>query len=498
MSGYMEIAGLLALALILTATAARGEPIDIGSRLELLVDEHLIERMTGQARLRLHHPVPREVVQLRDRPWEGNSSGYTTVFQDGDIYRMYYRGAHIIYREGSIEATHQELVCYAESEDGITWTRPELGLVEFEGSSRNNIIHDGLGSHNFTPFRDTNPDCAPEAAYKALAWGRGEGIETGLYAFQSPDAIHWSLMSEDPVITTGAFDSQNLAFWDSERGEYREYHRAGRNGRDIMTGTSDDFLQWTQPRFLDYSPGRVSQLYTNQVMPYYRAPHILLGFPTRYVDYAWAESTKRLPQQEYRRIVASSSRRSGTAITDGMFMASRDRVSFRVWPESFIRPGIQRPRSWFYGDNYQAWGLVETRPTLQGAPNELSIYVSEGGRQPDGVSIRRYTLRIDGFVSVEAPLSGGELLTRPVVFEGEELVINFSTSTVGSVRVELQDEIGMPIPGFELDDCPRIFGDEIERPVRWGEDATLAELAGRPVRLRFELADADLYSFRFR
>ncbi|MEA3402776.1 MAG: hypothetical protein U9R79_16165 [Armatimonadota bacterium] len=498
MTGYMELACLGVLTLMVSVSAARSEPVEIGSRLELLVDEHLIERMTGDARLRLHHPVPREVVQLRDRPWEGNSSGYTTVFQDGDIYRMYYRGSHIIYREGSIETPHRELVCYAESEDGIAWTRPELGLVEFEGSSANNIIHDGLGSHNFTPFKDTNPDCTPEAAYKALAWGRGEGTEKGLYAFRSADAIHWSLMSDDPVITTGAFDSQNLAFWDSERGEYREYHRAGRKGRDIMTGTSDDFLHWSEPRFLDYSPGRVSELYTNQVMPYYRAPHILLGFPTRYVDYAWAESTRRLPQQEYRHMVASSSRRSGTAITDGMFMTSRDRVSFRVWPESFIRPGIQRPRSWFYGDNYQAWGLVETRPTLQGAPNELSIYVSEGGRQPDGVSIRRYTLRIDGFVSVEVPLSGGELLTRPVVFEGEELIINVSTSAAGSVRVELQDELGMAIPAFALDDCPRIFGDEIERPVQWGEEANLAELAGTPVRLRFELADADLYSFRFR
>ncbi len=498
MTAYVMLACLAAAALMVSAGAAGSEPIHVGSCLELFVDEHLIERMTGDARLRLHHPVPREVVQVRDRPWEGNSSGYTTVFQDGDVYRMYHRGSHIIYRDGSIETPHRPVVCYAESEDGITWTRPELGLVEFEGSSDNNIIRDGLGSHNFTPFKDTNPDCAPDAAYKALAWGRGEGVETGLYAFQSEDAIHWSLISEDPVITEGAFDSQNLAFWDSEFGEYREYHRAGRNGRDIMTSTSDDFLNWTKPRFLDYSPGRVSELYTNQVIPYYRAPHILLGFPTRYVDYAWAQSTRRLPQQDYRRLVASSSRRSGTAITDGMFMAGRNRVSFRVWPESFVRPGIQRPGSWFYGHNYQAWGLVETEPTLQGGPNELSVYLSEGGRQPKATKLRRYTLRIDGFVSAEAPLSGGGLLTRPVVFEGDELVLNVSTSAAGGVRVELQDEVGAPIPGFALDDCPRIFGDEIQRQVQWGEDADLAELAGRVVRLRFELADADLYSFRFR
>ena len=68
--------------------------IDIGSRRELFVDDFLIERLSGQAELRLHHPVPREVVFTADRPWEGNLMFHVTVFRDGDIYRMYYRGWH--------------------------------------------------------------------------------------------------------------------------------------------------------------------------------------------------------------------------------------------------------------------------------------------------------------------------------------------------------------------------------------------------------------------
>ena len=180
-----------------------------------------------------------------------------------------------------------------------------------------------------------------------------------------------------------------------------------------------------------------------------------------------------------------------------MLMSSRDGLDFDVWPESFIRPGIQRPRSWFYGDSRQNWGLVETKSQFDGAPNELSIYVNEGRYQPDGTRLRRYTLRVDGFVSVQAPLSGGEVITKPLTFHGGKLEINFSTSAAGSVRVELQDADRKPIAGYRLDDCHLQFGDELDRTVSWKAGADVSKLAGQQVRLRFELKDADLYSFRF-
>ena len=213
--------------------------------------------------------------------------------------------------------------CYAESRDGIHWTKPVLGLFEFGGSKQNNIVWDGIGTHNFTPFKDANPSASAQAKYKALGYGEAKAGK-GLFAFQSEDAIHWTLISETPVITKGAFDSQNLAFWDVVRGEYREYHRDFREGRDIRTGTSKDFLHWTEPEFLDYTPGRISELYTNQVIPYFRAPHLFLGFPTRYVDRGWTRSAEQLPRPEYRRLRGAKSRREGTAVTDTMFMTSRD------------------------------------------------------------------------------------------------------------------------------------------------------------------------------
>jgi len=517
--------------------AAAGEPVTIGNRRELFVDDFLVERLVGRAVLQMKHPVPAEVVLETSEPWEGNGTNYVTVFQEAGKYRMYYRGTHYSYLKGKDRPNHRDVYCYAESADGIHWTKPQLGLFDWDGSKKNNIVIDGTGRHAFAPFRDSNPTCAPDAIYKAIGWS---GPEKGLYAFKSADGVRWSLMSPDPVITEGAFDSLNLAFWDATKGEYRSYHRDFRNdgatdlilsgidrGRDIKTSHSSDFVHWAKPEFLSYTAnvelgrpqaagaqgklpegypaGRVSELYTNQIMPYYRAPHLLLGFPTRYTDRGWTESAKLLPRPDYRVVRATSpedkrpegSRREGTAVTDGMFMTSRDRSHFSIWPESFLRPGLRTHDTWFYGDMYQNWGMVETRSAIQDAPPEISIYVTERTLQETGAAIRRYTLRIDGFASLHAPLVGGELVTKPVIFGGDKLAVNFSTSAVGSVRIKLQDAEGRPLPGFSLEECHEIYGDDLERTVGWQKLPSLASLAGRPVRLRFALKAADLYSFQF-
>jgi len=466
--------------------------IPIGSRLELFVDDSLIGSLKGGARLRLHEPIPREVALHHDQPWEGNSCGYHTVFQDGDVYRMYYRGGEQTLK-GEPEA-HTFAVCYAESRDGIRWSRPDLGFVEYNGSKHNNILRLGEAGHNFVPFKDANPSCAPEARYKAVAL---EG--KGLTAFRSADGIHWSVLSATPILTEGAFDSQNLVFWDSIRGEYRAYWRDFRNGlRDIRTSVSKDFVKWSQPVWLSYPGAPPEELYTNQIIPYYRAPHIFLGFPTRYLDRGWSESMRALPELEHRELRSKTSAREGTALTDGLFMSSRDGLTFHRWDRVFLRPGLRMADNWVYGDNYQSWGIVETASLIESAPKELSIFATESYWTGKSCKLRRFTLRIDGFVSVESPLSGGELITRPLVFEGRNLVLNFATSAAGSIRIEIQDAGGKPLDGYRLSDCAELFGDTLERVVSWKAGRDVRDLAGKPVRLRFVMKDADLYSIRFR
>ena len=204
-----------------------------------------------------------------------------------------------------------------------------------------------------------------------------------------------------------------------------------------------------------------------------------------------------LPDADHRHRRAKAVERYGTAITDGLFMSSRDGLVFKRWGEAFVRPGIERNDNWIYGDGYQNWGIIETKSDVPNAPNELSVYYIENNWKPS-CRLRRFTLRLDGFVSVNAPMSGGELVTKPFVFAGKNLVLNFSTSAAGSIRIELQDSEDRPLPGFTLDETPELFGDSLARAVAWKEGAGLAALAGKAVRLRFVMKDADVFSFQFR
>lgn len=474
------------------------KPIAIGSRRELFVDDFLIDQLTAGARLRLRRPTPREKGLTLDAPNEGTSSGYFSVFRDGDIFRMYYRGSCFSITPEKVQFTsiHPHFLCYAESDDGIHWRKPELGLYEYEGSTANNIImasgvYNGveLDAGTVAVFKDGNPEVAPEARYRALFRSKHP---MGLMAFTSPDGFHWTPFGEKPIITHGAFDSQNVAFWDAEKAEYRAYWRYDTEGetteftwnpagvRAIRTAVSQDFVTWTEEADLNYGEMEEEHLYTNVVNPYPRAPHLYLGFPMRYIEREWGESLRSLPNLPQREMRSQDEDRYGAAITDTQFMASRDGVNFKRWSEAFLRPGIERPGTWNYGHMACAWSFLQTKSDQPGAPDELSFYVAEDywvGEK--GCALRRYTLRMDGFVALEAPMSGGELLTKPLTFSGDQLRLNFSTSAVGSVKVELEDAAtGEAIPGYALDECPPLFGDALDRVVTW-QQGSRSRLAGR-------------------
>lgn len=500
---------------ILAAALPLAAATDIGSRRELFVDDFLIERLSGGAQQRLHHPEPKEVVLVHDAPWEGSGSGYHSVFEDNGKFRMYYKAWQLIVTpEGKVNTgAHPLFCCYAESDDGLHWRKPELGLHEFRGSKANNIVipHGPMGQVNPdgghpAVFKDENPAAPADARYKAIV---RSNKPHGLLALKSADGLNWSPMADAPVITAGAFDSQNLAFWDAHHGVYRAYWRYFTGGvteeknwkptgdRAIRTATSKDFLHWENVEDLRYTDSPAEQLYTNQVKPYARAPHLLIGFPTRYVERGWSSSMRALPEREHREARSKASDRYGMAITEGLFMASRDGVTFKRWNEAFLRPGPERPGTWNYGHQYAAWHPVITKSALAGAPDELSFYTTESYWTDDSSAVRRYSLRLDGFVSIQAPLSGGELLTKPLTFSGKTLTLNFASSAAGGVRVEIQDADGKPLPGYTLDEAEEQFGDSLERPMVWKNSSDVAALAGRPVRLRFVLRDADVYAFRF-
>ena len=481
------------------------DAVRIGSRLELFVDDFLIDTMTDGATLQLHRPVPREVVFRTDAPWEGNACSYASIVPVGDGYRLYYHGLH--YRDGGPAtealADHPGVLCCIESDDGLTWRRPELGLCEFQGSRANNIVMDAAtvteaecDPVHTAVLRDENPNCPPEAKYKivSVGWKR-----EGLLVLQSPDGLRFTLADTEPAVTEGAFDSQNLLFWDPVQEVYREYHRGFKEGcRDIMTATSPDPLRFPAPQWLQYTGAPTEQLYTNQIAPYYRAPHLLMGFPARYQEREWSEPLYALPGLQERLSRGRAAERYASTVTDTVFMTSRDGSCFHRWPEAFVRSGPRTKGSWVYGDLYMVWGMIETPSALEDAPPEISLYATDGYWEGTASSFRRYSLRVDGFVSANAPLSGGEIVTKPIIFEGGNLVLNLDTSAAGGVRVGLLDENGREIDGYGVEDCPEIMGDTLRHIVRWRtKGGDVRALSDKPVRVRFVLRDADLYSFQF-
>jgi len=172
-------------------------------------------------------------------------------------------------------------------------------------------------------------------------------------------------------------------------------------------------------------------------------------------------------------------------------MSSRDGINWdRRFMEAFIRPGLDQ-NNWTQRSNMSAWGVVPT------GPDEISLYYSENYDHPTN-RLRRATLRPDGFVSVRAGYNGGEFVTRPIIFRGEKLIVNYSTSAVGSIQVEIQDADGQPYKGYTLADSPELYGDETEHMFAWKDGPNVGHLSGQPVHLRFALKDADLYFIQFR
>jgi hypothetical protein len=453
---------LVFLALSATAGGESDGVADIGNRMELFVDKHRIESLNG-VELELHEPQRMETVIRFDDRWDGKYSGYYTVFEDDGLFRMYYRGWSG-FEDGA------QVACYAESKDGVHWVKPNLGLVEYEGSTKNNIVlkcPQDMGTHNFSPFKDTKPGVPAEEKYKALG---GRPVR----AFVSGDAIHWRRLVEEPVLTKGAFDSQNLAFWDANRGKYAAYFRVFREGvRAVSTATSEDFVHWSEPTPIDLGDTPPEHLYTNATLPYFRAPHYYFSLPKRFMP-----TRMRLPDH------------GDPGVSEGVFLSSRDGLHFdRTFMEAFIRPGRDRS-NWGDRCSLPTWGILQT------APDEMSIYFGQHYGYPTN-HIRRGVLRLDGIASASAGYAGGELVTRPIRFRGKKLVLNYATAGSGSIQVEIQDVEGKALPGFSMEDATELYGDEIAEVYKWKSGSDVSGLSGKPVRLRFLLKDADLYSYRF-
>lgn len=452
-------------------------PMDVGSQRQLFLDDTWFDSRQ-RVELKMHQPVIREVAIPNDRPWELGGMHYSTVMKDGGRFKMWYRS-------DPGEDSNRDILsmnCYAESDDGVTWEKPSLGLRELDGSTDNNVFYPPEGDRSINASVVVDANAPASERYKMVNRGRVD-----LLGYTSPDGLRWTPLESNPIQTEGPFDSHNILIWDDENKKYVIYMRGVSTSvtgtfkgghRSIRRSESADFRTWTRPETVveaDEADPPGFHFYTNAAVKYPRAANAFLMFPMVY------HSDRQYP------------RAPQIGLADVQLMSSRDGISWdRRFREAFIRPGLDE-RNWVDRNPIMGAGILET------APDELSLYFSELLRAGlNKTRIRRCTIRTDGFVSAHAPYVGwSEFTTPPMTFAGGRLEMNYSTTGGGSILVELQDDSGTAVPGLGLDDCDVVFGDKIEGPVSWAGSPDVAKFQGRPVRMRVTMRDADLFAFRF-
>jgi len=265
------------------------------------------------------------------------------------------------------------------------------------------------------------------------------------------------------------------------------YRKAPDRVRAIARSTSPDFVHWSDPVMMVYSDTGSRKpshhLYTNQTQPYFRAPHLYVSTAARFLP-----GRQVISDEQARAINAHPKYFKDTS--DAVLLTSRGGNGYdRTFLGAFIKPGIGL-ENWVSRTNYPALNLVQTGPT------EMSLYVNQNYGQPTAC-LNRYSLRLDGLAALQAGYEGGEMVTKPLTFQGNRLMLNFSTSAAGGIRVEIQDTDGNPYPGFAEDQTVELIGNEISRAVHWKSGTDVADLAGKPVRLRFIMKDAEIFAMRF-
>lgn len=498
-------------------------PLEIGNRRQVFVDRTFLVQSEG-VELWVH--PPRKTSELTIKPeheWEKGGIGpYSSVMKIGPMYHMWY---HAMDSTEWSTAKEGGAMCLARSNDGIHWEKPDLGLTEYAGSKQNNIVigHGAagmkIGQDGAMVFFDPT---APEDQRLRLVSHFGD-LGAGIHIFSSADGIHWSpthkaILTARPEPRGHHLDSQNVIFWDDRLHKYVAYVRKnlsekGSQGRAVARAESDKLGDFpaVQDMPVVLAPDRsdaflggtsVVDYYTSEAIKYPWADNAYYMFPQVYFHY--------IPDQmrEFPKDVPTNA-----GPLDTQFASSRDGIHWeRFGRRPFLSLGMRGEFDWasarmIYGvvpdvagrEMYMYYRASDWLHGWDRDERNKKLLTEAGlGASRNIAVISRVVIRRDGFVSVRAPLTGGEFTTPLMVFKGARLVLNVDTSATGIGRVEIRDEAGEPIDGYRLTDCDLIHtANEINRTVTWHGHSDVQRLAGKPVRLRFALRNADLYAFQF-
>ena len=468
------------------AADGKNSPYPLGANKHLFLDEFMIAEKSN-VKLTVNPPRLEELVLIADKPWErGGITAYCNVLWDPQAgqYRLYYvpvdLGSSPIYR-----------LAMATSTDGIHWQKPNLGVVEWKGSKENNIVIDG--QREGTVMID--PNGTPERRYVYIS--SDPTIKTRL--FTSPDGIHWQMQPQ--LICDLHSDSQISSFWDDRLHKYVHFFKLYTAEYQRCTARVEvDKVDspWPQDRPIvlardEHDPAD-TDLYTNSAEKYRLAENAYFAFPTPYYHYNY-------PPRKYLNDPALA---RGGKMNDGtldtQLATSRDGKKWIRYRTPYVPVckylGLDlRVNMVFPGLIYHDTHIDHYFAGYAFTHGDTQARVRLKGRELGGVF--RIRQRIDGFISADFDYEGGVILTEPFIFDGGKLVLNLNTSASGEARVAILDEDGNTIDGYSIDDCHFINGDYPAKVVTWNKGADVSKLAGKPVRLRFEMRGTKLYAFQF-
>jgi hypothetical protein len=494
------------------APVAAAEPIAVGTRTCLFLDNRFIAEQAGLSRTwHQGKPNPQPAI-APTQAWEKWPHLFGSVLYDpkSKLYRMWYTDVPVW--------TDRGCVFYAESTDAKVWNKPELGLVEVKGSKANNCVLANAELPNvFLDPQETDP----QARFKMLVW-RGRFTHKGktlsghiLHA--SGDGIHWDVigLTAGPEQPEESYPHQvhdtNQVIWDPLAGRYLGDYRTfvphtGRPGwvRELwgpkrpkeVVLKSDGYrravgISTSKQLLSGWSPIQV--VLKADGMDDDRAKHLSRGpepdWAELYVMPMFVYGNHYLGMVTLLYLVDAKDTVVGSG--DLQLTFSHDGKTWYRQPDrqSLIAQSPAKLLPVFAACN---------EPLEMG--NEMWIFYTEatGTHAQEGTPayIRAARWRKDGFVSLDST-EKGSFTTRPLIVGGKELQVNFRGHAGGSLRVGIVDDEGKPIPGLAPEECAPITGDVVAHTVTWHKQAGLSALVGKPVRLHFELAKGQLWSFRF-
>jgi len=518
MSHRMQVQISLCLFILLACgitTTHAAKPIDVRSRKQLFTDDKFIARSRG---IELTMNAPKKMNQpvlATDASWDGEPTAsiglYSSVIKDGDKIRIWGSGKAMLPVRMKPDGPVVDLFAYAESTDGIHFTKPQPSLVAYDKDKAEIGKHGRIGGVSVW----IDPKAPPAQRYKSQAkYYPAKGWPEAFHMYCSPDGYRWTFMAKAEI---GDMDTQSIAFWDNSLQRYLLYTRDNPGGgtaarrRVVRRLESDDLLNWENEVYVmdaddvdnathnTPTPKPPVDFYGATVFKYPDDSPDSVYMMIAHAFWHWQRRPKEqraggYENHKYRFEVLAP------ATLDDRLAVSRDGIHFNRLGER--RPFLSLGLSGTYSSK-RTWSLPN--PIRMG--NELWIYYCGDNQDHDGFVdpaasehkkvIDRAILRLDGFVSADADYGGGEIVTPLITFAGHRLELNVDCGAGGSIRVELLDEDDKPIEGHALDDATALYENSVCVPVTWRTNDSVSALAGRPIKIRFVMRDCKLYAFQF-